>query len=182
MRKSGRFKRVLLNNYKLIIISILIGILTSYIITINFFFAIVDGKSMENTLHDGDILIISTKIYNNNLPKYMDVVNIDCPTKYDNYIVKRIIGLPGDTLEIINNKLYINDNLINEPYIKEQMENTYFTLTTKIPNDQYFVMGDNRNISYDSRKFGFIDATEIQGKVIFKYCKHEKSFINIYKN
>lgn len=137
---------------------------------------------MENTLHDSDILVISTKIYNNILPKYKDVINIDSPSKYDNYIVKRIIGLPGDTLEIKNNELFINNKLIDEPYIKEQMENTSFSLTTKIPQGKYFVMGDNRNISYDSRKFGFIDRSEIQGKVIFKFCRHENSFINIYKD
>lgn len=153
---------------------IIITLLISIILILGFFFnnifiAIVDGSSMENTIHHGDILIINKKSYSVSSPQRYDIINVYAPYKYDNFLVKRIIGLPGDILEINNSILYINGEKIYEQYIKEEMNIPYY-LKLKIPKDKFFVMGDNRNVSLDSRYFGLIQSEDIQGKVIFKYC------------
>ena len=85
------------------------------------------------------------------------------------YLVKRIIAVEGDTLEIKDNELYLNNEVVNEPYIKEKMESTDYNKIT-IPTGKVFVMGDNRNKSVDSRSstIGLIDVKDIEGKVIFK--------------
>ena len=143
---------------------IIITILISLILILGFFLnnifiAVVDGSSMEDTIHHGDVLIINKKSYSTSSPRRYDIVNIYAPCKYDNFLVKRIIGLPGDIIEI-------NDSEMNLPYY----------LKLKIPKDKFFVMGDNRNISLDSRYFGLVQGTDIQGKAIFKYCYKNHKF------
>ena len=159
---------------------IIITILISLILILGFFLnnifiAVVDGSSMEDTIHHGDVLIINKKSYSTSSPERYDIVNIYAPCKYDNFLVKRIIGLPGDTIEINDSIVYINGNKISEPYIKEEMNLPYY-LKLKIPKDKFFVMGDNRNISLDSRYFGLVQGTDIQGKVLFKYCCENRKF------
>ncbi len=139
----------------------------------NIFIAIVDGSSMENTIHNNDILIINKNAYLFSPPKRYDIVNIYAKDKYDNFLVKRIIGLPGDTLEINNSSLYLNGTLIHEDYIKEIMEIPYYIKIT-IPKNKYFVMGDNRNVSLDSRYFGLIKKQDIQGRVMVKFSSKSK--------
>nr|MCR5483032.1 signal peptidase I [Bacilli bacterium] len=90
----------------------------------------------------------------------------------EKYMIKRVIGLPGDKVEFINNKLYINDQEYSESYLNEDTKTDDFSITTfgvdKIPDDKYLVLGDNRSDSLDSRKYGFIDKKNITGKVWFK--------------
>ncbi|MPQ45327.1 signal peptidase I [Clostridium tarantellae] len=171
---------IIKENFKLIIISASIAFFISFLFLKVFFLAVVDGTSMENTLHTNDIILIYTNAYKNNNPKYKDIVNIYVPEKYENYLVKRIIGIPNDKLEVKNNKLYINETFIEEVYIKEPMKNNTFSLF--VPKNKYFVMGDNRNISLDSRTFGFVDKNEIHGKVIFKFCSKKFNFSKLYNN
>ncbi|MBI6037953.1 signal peptidase I [Clostridium perfringens] len=160
------------NSFFKIIITLLISL--GFFLN-NVFIAVVDGSSMEDTIHHGDVLIINKKSYSTSSPERYDIVNIYAPCKYDNFLVKRIIGLPGDTIEINDSIVYINGNKISEPYIKEEMNLPYY-LKLKIPKDKFFVMGDNRNISLDSRYFGLVQGTDIQGKVIFKYCCENRKF------
>lgn len=159
---------------------IIITLLISLILILGFFLnnifiAVVDGSSMEDTIHHGDVLIVNKKSYSTSSPERYDIVNIYAPCKYDNFLVKIIIGLPGDTIEINDSIVYINGNKISEPYIKEEMNLPYY-LKLKIPKDKFFVMGDNRNISLDSRYFGLVQGTDIQGKVLFKYCCENRKF------
>ena len=164
------------NSFFKIIITLLISlILILGFFLNNVFIAVVDGSSMEDTIHHGDVLIINKKSYSTSSPERYDIVNIYAPCKYDNFLVKRIIGLPGDTIEINDSIVYINGNKISEPYIKEEMNLPYY-LKLKIPKDKFFVMGDNRNISLDSRYFGLVQGTDIQGKVLFKYCCENRKF------
>lgn len=133
----------------------------------------VNGESMMPTLHDGDIMIL------NEFGKYFhdfkrfDIVVVK--TENDK-IIKRIIGLPGDKVEYKDNKLYINDELVPEEFTHEVTHN--FTLSEIgediIPEGYYFVVGDNRGNSKDSRIIGLIDKKQIMGTtkiIIFPFSR-----------
>ena len=133
----------------------------------------VSGASMYPTLHNGDRMILS-KIGDINR---FDVVVLKAPDENVEYI-KRVIGMPGDTLEMKQGVLYINGKKIEQPFINTEalQKQTVFiddftlqTLTgeTKIPEGKYFVMGDNRGVSKDSRMIGLIDRKAIEGKAVF---------------
>ena len=133
----------------------------------------VSGASMYPTLHNGDRMILS-KIGDINR---FDVVVLKAPDENVEYI-KRVIGMPGDTLELKQGVLYINGKKIEQPFINTEalQKQTVFiddftlqTLTgeTKIPEGKYFVMGDNRGVSKDSRMIGLIDRKAIEGKAVF---------------
>ncbi|MBO9131455.1 signal peptidase I [Bacillus sp. 165] len=135
-----------------------------------FFPTKVEGASMEPTLHTGDKLIVSKLVTYTHDLHHGDIVVI----KTDDYYVKRIIGLPGDLIEIKNDQLYINGQPQNEPYLKEnkeQADKLMMQLTgnfgpISLSNDDVFVMGDNRLVSRDSRNgLGTIRKSEILGKV-----------------
>lgn len=124
----------------------------------------VNGDSMRETLFNNDILLLNrlNKDY-----KRFDVVVVETDASY---IIKRVIGLPGEELKVEDNKLYINHNLIEESYIKKDSNMQNFSI--KIPSDSYFVMGDNRDVSLDSRVIGVINKKDIMGKtnlIIFPF-------------
>ncbi|CZQ83061.1 signal peptidase I [Trichococcus collinsii] len=128
------------------------------------------GDSMVPTLETGDRLIL------NKLAEIdrFDIVVFPAPDGTDEEYVKRIIGLPGDEITYFQDELYINGKKIEEHYLEALREDsdqaltgdfTLFSLTGEatVPEDMYFVLGDNRNVSKDSRVFGFIPAAEIEG-------------------
>ncbi len=134
----------------------------------------VDGESMMPTLEDGDRMIVNKIGYKIGEPKRFDIVVFHAPEQ-KNYI-KRVIGLPGDTLEYKDDQLYINGDPIDEPYLdayKEQINGGTLTedFTLKdidvsldtIPEGYVFVMGDNRRNSKDSRHIGLVEQKEIIG-------------------
>lgn len=134
----------------------------------------VDGESMRPTLEDGDRMIVNKIGYKIGEPKRFDIVVFHAPEQ-KNYI-KRVIGLPGDSLEYKDDQLYINGEPIDEPYLDAyKAEIAGGTLTEdftlkdidvsldEIPKGYVFVMGDNRRNSKDSRHIGLVDQKEIIG-------------------
>ena len=144
----------------------------SFIIIHFFGFSTVEGVSMYPTLQNGDKLVISLKSYKNENPKYKDIIIVKRDDLSVKYLVKRVIGVPGDNIEIKDNVLYINGNIIQEPYINEQMITEDLSLT--VPDGKLFVMGDNRNHSLDGRSptIGLIDIeTQVYAKAFFDINK-----------
>ena len=172
-------------------------ILSRYILL----FARIPSSSMENTLQIHDHLIANRLSYINHDPERGDII-IFIPPIDDDYYIKRVIGLPGETVTIGNGVIYINGKAIDEPYVKEPWveddpeilpeDVTELTSikTFVVPENSYFVMGDNRMDSLDSRywaqdaldqglaknekeaiKYSFVKRDKILAKAIFKYFK-----------
>lgn len=123
----------------------------------------VNGESMYPTLKNGEIMILNKINYRFHDIKRFDIVVVDTGNEK---IIKRVIGLPGETLKYENNTLYINGQEVKEEYLKE--ETADFNLSSldikKIPTDSYFVMGDNRDNSKDSRMIGPVKKSQITGR------------------
>lgn len=127
----------------------------------------VDGRSMMNTLHDGDNLIVEKLSYRFSDPKRFDII-VFPPTGKKEYYIKRIIGLPGETVQIDENgNIYINGELLEENYGAETIRNPGRAANPiTLGDDEYFVMGDNRNNSKDSRseEVGNVKRSQIIGR------------------
>ena len=127
----------------------------------------VDGRSMMNTLHDGDNLIVEKLSYRFSDPKRFDII-VFPPTGKKEYYIKRIIGLPGETVQIDENgNIYINGELLEENNRAETIQNPgRAAKPITLGDDEYFVMGDNRNNSKDSRseEVGNVKRSQIIGR------------------
>jgi signal peptidase I len=139
----------------------------------------VDGHSMDDTLADKEIMFVSKWQYSSSWlfgtrmtffgdPERFDVVVCRYPDRGYTNFVKRVVGLPGDTIEIKNGYLYVNNERYDEPYINDEyrtgLGSNYPAIV--VPEGQYFVMGDHRNNSNDSRFVGPIDRNMIMGHVV----------------
>lgn len=132
----------------------------------------VNGNSMNDTLKNGEILILDKVSYRFNDIKRFDIVVIDRKTEK---FIKRVIGLPGETLKIEDGNLFINEKLVKEDYLNQKTED--FSYDGVIPDNCYFAMGDNRGDSLDSRYFGCFMKDNIEGKVnftVFPFSKFGK--------
>jgi signal peptidase I len=127
--------------------------------------------SMEPTLHEGQILIISKVNYLVGEPKRGDIVVIDSEQDKLEHLnlIKRVVGLPGETVEIKDNKVYIDEKVLEPDFTLSPTPDFGFVKTT-IPEGKYMVMGDNRENSRDSRfkSVGFIDRDYLEGKAVFR--------------
>ena len=140
------------------------------IFTLLFKISTVSGQSMENTLHNGDQLLISSITPN---IEYGDVVVISQPNGYEKTLIKRLIAVVGQTVkfDLSTNKVVVDGVVLDEPYIKENMEFLLsMSKTYTVPEGKLFVMGDNRNYSADSRDItiGMIDERYVVGKVVYR--------------
>ncbi len=131
------------------------------------------NASMEPTYQTSDKLLINTVTYKISKPDTGDVIAFKPKSNVNaSYSVKRIIGLPGDTVYINNGRIYINEELYKENLEVERIENPGIAASpVKLMDDQYFVLGDNRNSSEDSRyeSVGFVASEDILGKVWMRY-------------
>ena len=117
----------------------------------------VNGTSMLDTLHDGDIMILDIIGYRRSGVERFDIVV--CDTE-DEYIIKRVIGLPGEKIEYKNSQLYVNGKKVDDNYASKVTDD----FVTKVPKNSYFVLGDNRTNSLDSRYYGAFSKKKILGK------------------
>jgi signal peptidase I len=126
------------------------------------------GSSMSLTLHDNDLLVASKISYKIHDPQRGDIIVFQPPNGDSRDFIKRVIALPGDKIRITNSVVYINGQVLHEPYLPERWTyNNNWPADGQdklVPADQYFVMGDNRNHSSDSRSFGFVERDGILGK------------------
>jgi len=123
---------------------------------------VVVGSSMKPSLYDGQRLLINKVVYSLHEPEVGDVVVFEPPHNQRADYIKRIIGLPGDTVEIKMGVVYVNGSPLDEAYIKDQP--SYTLQTKKIPENEYFVLGDNRNNSNDSHNGWTVPRQNIIGK------------------
>lgn len=151
----------------------------------------VQQSSMENTLFSNQRLILDKLSYNFVEPKKGDIIvfleNEEKGNIFDetlrtidnmasilknsddsNLLVKRVIGVPGDKIDIKNGYVYVNGEKLEEQYVKGETISGVFKLPTKIGENKLFVLGDNRVVSKDSRKFGLIDFKQVEGKAIYR--------------
>jgi signal peptidase I len=124
--------------------------------------SIVNNVSMEPTLVANQRLIVIKVMYHFKEPQRGDIIIIHPPIEPQKEYVKRLIGLPGDTIEIKNGLVYVNGVPLNEPYIKESPD--YIFSPYRVPDNNYFVLGDNRNNSNDSHAGWTVTRQEIVGK------------------
>lgn len=125
----------------------------------------IDGSSMNPTLQDGQYLLINNFSYYLNEPDHGDIIVFKHPSS-DLNLIKRVIGVPGDHVEIHDRQVMVNGVLLTEPYI--QAEPTYSGDWT-VQSDEFFVLGDNRNSSSDSHSWGFLPEENIIGKAMVVY-------------
>jgi len=166
--KSKIDKKELLSWIKYIGAAILMSLFLTRFVILN---AYIPTGSMENTIMPGDRVFASRVHYLFTEPKRGDIIVFKNPDNEKENYVKRVIGLPGETVKIKDGEVYINDVKLEESYIKEEMrveeEKVY-----QVPEDSYFVMGDNRNNSNDSRRWHttkYVKKSKILGKVAFRY-------------
>lgn len=139
---------------------------------------VVEGTSMLPQLQDGERLLVNKLVYY----KFQsvswghvergDIVVFWFPNDPDKSYVKRVIGLPGETVDVRNGRVYINGIELNEPYLDTEHNRTLPTWPAKkVEDHHYFVMGDNRDNSSDSRYWGLVPEKYIYGKAFFRYWK-----------
>ena len=165
MEEKKATKKVILEYIKVIVTTVLI----SYMVLSVFQLSRISGSSMEPQYQDDDLVMIEKMFYKMSQPKYDDIVVASYQNEFleETLIIKRVIGLPGDKIEFIDNQLYRNGKLIKEDYINETMIQE--DMKINVPKNTVFLLGDNRNISKDSRVIGCVDIEEdIIGKVIFE--------------
>ena len=134
----------------------------------------VEGTSMLPVLEDQDRLFINKIAYRVGEIHQGDVVVFQYPGDHEKSYIKRVIALPGDRLRIDQGLVYVNGKLLPEPYVPSRFADDRSEPEMVLPPHEYFVMGDHRSISSDSREFGPVDRSLIYGKAVFVYWPMEQ--------
>ena len=189
-KKKKKVKRTLGQEILSWILTILVAVIAALVIRSIVFEPVrVDGSSMDDTLANGEIMFVSKFDYSSTWlclpwqskeakekapritfggdPQRFDVVICRYPGRGDTNFVKRVVGLPGDTIELKEGYLYVNGEKYDEPYINDEYRSGPLNTMSarEVPEGKYFVMGDHRNNSNDSRSVGAIDRNMIIGHV-----------------
>lgn len=150
-----------------------LAIVLAFVITLFIKPTLVSGDSMLPTLHENDYLIINKIGYKIGEPKNGDVIvfksDLEKNDGTNKDLVKRIIGVAGDKVVIKDGKVYLNDKLLDETYLSEGMDTTG-DVDIVVPEGKLFVLGDNREVSLDSRyeQVGLVDVNDVEGKVLVR--------------
>jgi signal peptidase I len=139
----------------------------------------VDGTSMEPGLHNSEYVLVNKLAYLFSPPERGDVIVFAFPLDTTKNLIKRVIGIPGDTIIVTSTTVQVDGVLLHEPYI--QAPGNPSGKQWIVPAGEYFVMGDNRQSSYDSRSWGFVPKSYIIGKAVMIYWPmNNLQFINTY--
>jgi signal peptidase I len=161
--KPGPLKAFLLETLEtLVLAAVLFVVINTLTVRIR-----VDGSSMIPSLVHNNYVVVNRLAYQFGEIERGDVVVFKFPQNPEEDYIKRVIALPGETIEIANGMVYINGQPLQEPYIQAPMLQDYPPVT--VPQEMVYVMGDNRNDSSDSRRWGPLAVDEIIGKAIFVY-------------
>ncbi len=156
------------------LLSVLIDILETLLLSVVLFFLInavsarirIDGSSMEPNLHHGEFVIVSKINYRFGEPERGDVVVFDFPRNITQEYIKRVIGLPGEHIQVEDGNVYVNESILSEPYLimEPQYEGEW-----DVPENTLFVLGDNRNNSSDSHTWGIVPMKNVVGEALMVY-------------
>jgi len=136
----------------------------------------VEGTSMMPGLTDQERIFINKYEYKLGVDSIArgDPVVFHFPLDPSQSYIKRVIGIPGDVVEIVDGTVIVNGNALDEPYVLPEYRDHSSTPRTVVPTNNYFVLGDHRNSSNDSRTWGFVDRAKIYGKAVFVYWPPDK--------
>lgn len=172
MKEKTNWKKELLEWIKIIVSAALIAFVLNTFIIAN---SEVPSGSMENTIMTGDRVIGSRLSYRFEDPERGDIAIFRFPDNEKIYYVKRIIGLPGETIDIVDGQVYVTGKdgrkeALEEPYLREAMI-PEAPMHFEVPDDSYFMMGDNRNYSLDARRWKntYVKRDKLIAKVLFRY-------------
>ncbi|OGO11614.1 MAG: signal peptidase I [Chloroflexi bacterium RBG_16_47_49] len=154
--------------------SFLVDILETLILSVVLFVSInmisarirVDGDSMEPTLVSGEYVIVNRLSYRLGHPQRGDIIVFHFPRDPKEEYIKRVIGLPGDEVNVMNGLVYVNGQSLDENYLDVKMN---YTGSWTVPTGQLFVLGDNRNNSSDSHDWGTVPMDYVVGKAVLVY-------------
>ena len=134
----------------------------------------IEGNSMTPMLSNHEAIIINTLVYHFEPVRRGDVVVFRYPLDATKSYIKRIVGLPGETVQIRQGLVYVNGSWIPEPYVLSQYEDLSGFGPIDVPSDSYFVLGDHHNRSNDSRGFGTVAKRLIDGRAVFAYWPKDR--------
>lgn len=141
------------------------AVYATLIVTFGFQVARVEGRSMQPTLQDNDRLIVNKLAYRIGDPRVGDIVMLYSPLEPEKALVKRVIAQEGDRVRIVDGRVFRNDVPMDDSFVAPQYRSHDDWGPEVVPEGYYFVMGDHRNNSYDSRHWGFVPKKYITGKV-----------------
>jgi len=137
----------------------------------------IPSGSMLNTLLIGDHILVNKAAYYFSKPKRGDIIVFEYPLEPEKDFIKRVIGVPNDKIKMVDKKVYINSKPLEEEYVRYATDTIIYNKDNPrdnfdeftVPEGKYFVMGDNRDSSFDSRYWGFISEDKIKGKALLIY-------------
>lgn len=155
-------------------LAVLRDILETLLLSVVLFFLInavsarikIDGSSMEPNLHNGEFVIVSKLNYRFGEPERGDVVVFDYPKNITQEYIKRVIGLPGETIRVEDGTVFVNGQPLKEPYVSDPPA---YEGSWKVPEEALFVLGDNRNNSSDSHDWGVVPEKNLIGEALLIY-------------